>query len=186
MQERLTRRAYDAYGKDVEQIEVLSRDEFLLEERDMSAEQTKKLRGGDPELEPLQQAVKLLQGVLRRSLITPLFPWIHISRLACFEYSSNSAKRQKERSKSRSKYSTSSSDYVVSHLENPPPPMPWCRYVSTGLVAARRVHTSCNILSAQILVERVHTASVYGECMIATFEITMTRRSSNFSHYHIC
>ncbi len=129
MQERLTRRAYEAYGKDVENIEVLSREEFLLEERDMSAEQTKKLRGGDSELEPIQQAAKIIQGVLRRSLIAPLFPWLHISRLACFEPAQSSAKKQRERSKTRSKHNLSSSDLNMSQMENPPPSMPWCRCV---------------------------------------------------------
>jgi hypothetical protein len=135
MQERLTRRAYDAYGKDVEHVEVLSRDEFLLDERDMSMEQTRKLRGGDPDVEPIQDSVKYLQGVLRRSLITPLFPWLHISRLACMEPPQPFHKKQKEKSKTRPNNSSSSlSESSLFNSENPPPSLPWCRYVLTAYV----------------------------------------------------
>lgn len=41
MQERMTRRAYDAYGKDAAQQAVLSRDDFLVHDRDMGLEQTR-------------------------------------------------------------------------------------------------------------------------------------------------
>jgi len=134
MQERLTRRAYDAYGRDVQQQEVLSRDEFLVHHKDMGLEQTRrfynsgKLGGtGGADLlaqlsNPEQTAAKRIQAALRRSLMAPLYPWYHIMRLVSLEPPGPTKKERTRnhhaaRGGSRSTSSASSNP----HAANPPP-----------------------------------------------------------------
>eukprot|EP00281_Chroomonas_sp_CCMP1168_P029463 CAMPEP_0206245890 /NCGR_PEP_ID=MMETSP0047_2-20121206/18946_1 /ASSEMBLY_ACC=CAM_ASM_000192 /TAXON_ID=195065 /ORGANISM="Chroomonas mesostigmatica_cf, Strain CCMP1168" /LENGTH=508 /DNA_ID=CAMNT_0053671235 /DNA_START=51 /DNA_END=1575 /DNA_ORIENTATION=+ len=122
-QERMTRRAYDAYGRDVAKQEVLHEDEFFTHTGDMGLEQTRRLRGGDLEQltsedEVRQDNAKVIQGALRRSLITPLYPWLHISRLVSME-------RKKSKKERHRHGMPATMDVLLS--ADPPPQLPWCR-----------------------------------------------------------
>lgn len=134
MQERMTRRAYNAFGQDVAHQTVLRQDEFLLHGTDMGLEQTRRLRGGDvpPLADPEEKAARVLQGCLRRCLIAPLNPWYHIMRLVALEHMAPVSKsgKTKSKEKSRGKSTTLTSSRVPPrpmHSANPPPPLPWCR-----------------------------------------------------------
>jgi len=139
MQERMTKRAYDAFGQDVEHQTVLGRHEFLLHDTDMGMEQTRRLRGGEmpPLADPEEASARVLQGYLRKCLIAPLNPWYHIMRLVQQEPLSSTPKgtktgKNKERTRGKGNISFTSSSKSPStkryiNPANPPPPIPWCR-----------------------------------------------------------
>jgi len=136
MQERLTRRAYDAYGRDVQQQEVLAKEEFLVADRDMGLEQSRRFHnssvlgatGASDILEhlanPEQVAAKRIQAALRRSLMAPLYPWYHVMRLVSLQ---PPGPNKKDKARRQSTNRGGRGGAGTPHAANPPPSLPWCR-----------------------------------------------------------